>query len=93
MTRIHLVFVLGLVGCSSSTTTLEEGTMTTQLEAPRLASALDTQVAKWSAEGLPQHTQRRSSEEFRRDCAVVSHAIERWCHRGPHLCLYTRFSP
>ena len=53
MTRIHLVFALGLVGCSSSTTTLGEGTMTTQLEAPRLASALDTQVAKWSAEGLP----------------------------------------
>ena len=53
MTRRHLVFVLGLVGCSSSTTTLGEGTMTTQLEAPRLSSGLDTQVAKWSAEGLP----------------------------------------
>ena len=53
MTRIHLVFVLGLVGCSSSTTTLGEGTMTTQLEAPRLSSGLDKQVAKWSAEGLP----------------------------------------
>ena len=38
--------------------------MTTQLEAPRLSS-LD-------ARRSTQHTQRRSSEEFRRDCAVVS---------------------
>ena len=53
MTRINLVLLLGLVGCSSSRTTLGEGPMTTQIESPRLSSALDTQVAKWSAEGLP----------------------------------------